>query len=92
MVGGIGNMNRLRDRFHLDVASHYGLSRSESNRLALSDKQAIEQQVLARLKGDAAMQSSVWACVRNAIHNDPLPYAQMLSISMPFAKQPIVMH
>lgn len=92
MVGGIGNMNRLRDRFHLDVASHYGLSRSDSKRLTLSDKQAIEQQVLARLKGDPAMQSSVWACVRNAIHNDPLPYAQMLSINMPLAKQPIVMH
>jgi hypothetical protein len=33
------------------------------------------------------MQSSVWACFRDAIHNDPLPYAQMLSIQMPLAIQ-----
>ena len=26
------------------------------------------------------MQSSVWPCVRDAIHKDPLPYAQMLTI------------
>ena len=31
------------------------------------------------------MQSSVWACFRDAVHNDPLPYAQMLSIQMPIA-------
>lgn len=92
MVGGIGNMNRLRDGFHSDVAVHYGLSRSESNRLSLSDKQIIERQVLAGLKGDPAMQSSVWACVRNSIHNDPLPYAQMLSIDTSLAKQPIVLN
>lgn len=29
------------------------------------------------------MQSSVWACVRDAIHNDPLPFAQLLSITAP---------
>jgi hypothetical protein len=89
MVGGIGNMNRLRDKFHVDVASHYGLSRSDSKRLTQSDKQKIERQVLTLLKGDPAMKSSVWACVRSAIHNDPLPYAQMLSINTPLAKQPI---
>jgi len=31
------------------------------------------------------MQSSVWPCFRDAIHNDPLPFAQMLSIQMPLA-------
>lgn len=89
MVGGIGNMNRLRDKFHVDVASYYGLSRSDSKRLTLSDKQKIERQILTLLKGDPAMQSSVWTCVRSSIHNDPLPYAQMLSINTPLEKQPI---
>ncbi len=31
--------------------------------------------------------SSVWACLRDAIHNDPLPFAQMLSIQMPIVTQ-----
>ena len=30
---------------------------------------------------------SVWACLRDVIHNDPLPFAQMLSIQMPIVIQ-----
>ena len=84
-MGDRGNLMRLINKFHAEVARHYGLSRSDRTRLNNADKQSLEKFVLARLKNDAAMQSSVWACFRDAIHNDPLPYAQMLSIQLPLA-------
>jgi len=61
------------------------LSKSDRKRLNIADKQTLEKLVLTRLKSDAAMQSSFWPCLRDAIHNDPLPFAQMLSIQMPLA-------
>jgi hypothetical protein len=86
MVGNTGNLMRLINKFHADVAKRYGLSRNESKRLTQGDKQTIEKQVLTQLKSDTVMQSSVWACVRDAIHNDPLPYAQLLSIQLAATK------
>lgn len=85
MVGSTGNLMRLINQFHKDVAKHYGLSRSDRAHLTNRDKQSIEKLVLTRLKGDPAMLSSVWACFRDAIHHDPMPYAQMLSIKQPLA-------
>ena len=80
LKGDKANIKRLIDLFHADVARHYGLSRSNYKRLSSKDKQSIEQQVLTRLKSDSVMLSCVWACVRDAIHKDPMPFAQMLSI------------
>ena len=85
LMGGKGNLMRLINKFHTDVARRYGLSRSDAKRLSTTDKQTLEKLVLARLKCDAVMQSRVWACFRDAIHNDPMPYAQMLSIQIPQA-------
>lgn len=82
MVGGIGNLNRLINSFYSDVARHYGLSRNERKRLSSMDKQSLVKMVLAKLENDPVMQSSVWACFRDAIQNDPMPYAQMLSIEL----------
>ena len=87
LMGDRGNLMRLINEFHAEVARHYGLSRSDRKRLNNADKQTIEKLVLTRLKTDAAMQSSVWACLRDVIHNDPLPFAQMLSIQMPVVTQ-----
>ena len=86
MVGSTGNLMRLINKFHADVARHYGLSSSDK-KLSSMDKQAIEKLVLARLKTDPVMQSSVWACIRDAVHHNPMPYAQMLSIKQPVAKK-----
>lgn len=83
MVGGIGNLSRLINQFHENVAKRYGLSRSQKKRLSDMDKQTLEKLVLTHLKSDPAQQSCIWACFRDAIHNDPLPYAQMLSIQLP---------
>ena len=85
MVGNTGNLMRLINKFHADVAGHFGLSRSDKKRLSNMDKQTIEKLVLTRLSNDPARLSSVWACLRDAIHNDPIPYAQMLSIKQPLA-------
>jgi hypothetical protein len=80
IMGGKGNLLRLINQFHLDVARHYGLSRNESKRLTSNDKVFIEKQVLSKLNTDPVMKSIIWPCVRDAIHNDPLPYAQLLGI------------
>jgi hypothetical protein len=80
LIGGKGNLMRLINLFYSEIATRYGLAKASKKRLNAKDKQSIERQVLTRLKADAAMQSSVWPCVRDAIHKDPMPYAQMLSI------------
>ena len=82
MVGNTGNLMRLINKFHADVAGHYGLSRSDKKRLSNMDKQTIVKLVLTHLKSDPAMQSCVWACFRDDIHKDPMKYAQVLSIGV----------
>jgi hypothetical protein len=83
IMGGQGNLMRLINLFHNEVAKRYGLSRSDKKRLNEADKQSIVKLVLSRLKADSVMLSGVWACVRDAISSDPTPYAQMLGIDKP---------
>ena len=85
LMGGTGNLMRLINLFHKEVARHYGLSRADYKRLSANDKQSIEQLVLARLQGDNVLKSRVWPCVRDAIHKDPQPWAQLLGIDKPKA-------
>ena len=80
IMGGKGNLMRLINLFHAEIARYYGLSRNETKRLTSKAKESLERQVLGRLAIDPAMQSMIWPCVRDAIHNDPLPYAQLLGI------------
>ena len=80
IMGGTGNLRRLINQFHLDVARNYGLSRKETKRCNNNDKALMEKQVLSKLNSDPVMKSYVWPCVRDAIHNDPFPYAQLLGI------------
>jgi hypothetical protein len=87
MVGNTGNLMRLINMFHSDVATHYGLSRSESKRLTNVDKQTMAKQVISRLKADPAIHSIVWDCFRDLIYSDPMPFVQKLSIKLPLAKQ-----
>lgn len=82
LMGGKGNLMRLINRFHKDVGHKYGLSKGDRKRLTGPDKQRLERLVLSRLKADTAMLSCVWPCIRDAIHSDPLPYAQLLSINL----------
>lgn len=82
MVGSTGNLMRLINKFHIEVARHHHLSKNNRARLNSLDRQALERLVLAHIKNDPVMKSCVWSCIRDAIHNDPLPFAQMLSIPL----------
>lgn len=82
MMGSKGDLIRLINTFHLDVARHYGLSRSDKKRLTGADKEKTEREVLMRLKGDSVMNSCVWAIVRDLIKQDPMPFALLLSIPL----------
>lgn len=80
--GDKANSYRLQNKFHADVARHHGLSQSLRKRMTTMDKQELDKLVVTQLKTDPVMLSSVWACVRDAIRKDPLPFAQMLSIKL----------
>lgn len=90
MVGGIDNLNRLINLFHSDVAKHHGLSRSDRKRLGNSDREALECEVLKRLRGDSVMSSVIWPLVRDGIKQNPTPYAQLLAINPPAKAQKII--
>lgn len=81
IMGGIGNLTRLINVFHAEVAGHYGLSRNNAKRMNLKTKESLERQILAVLAIDPVIKSLIWPCVRDAIHNDPLPYAQLLGVN-----------
>lgn len=87
LMGGTGNLKRLINLFHADVACHYGLSRNETKRLTNEQKQTIESRVLWMLELDPVMKSKIWPCVRDLIHHDPIPFAQLLSIPLAYEKQ-----
>lgn len=86
IMGNIGNLNRLRNLFYIEVACYFGLTRNETRRLSWSNKTELEKQVLLKLRTDAVMKSAIWPCVRDAIHSDPLSYAQLLGIERKPAK------
>ena len=81
LIGGTGNLMRLINLFHKEVARHYGLSRADYKRLSAKGKQSIEQAVLTCLRADCVLKSSIWSWVRDAIHKDPLSLAQLLGIN-----------
>lgn len=81
MIGNKGNLMRLINQFHKDVARHHGLSRSESKQLSAMDKRSLSKLVLMKLKTDSVMKSSIYPYVRDLIVKDPLPFAQTLSIT-----------
>ncbi|MCP5250930.1 MAG: plasmid recombination protein [Burkholderiales bacterium] len=81
IMGGRGNLMQLINRFYDDVAVNHGLSKNQSKYLAGKQKESIEQLVLSWLATDSVMKSAIWPVVRDAIHRDPLPYAQLLGIN-----------
>lgn len=82
LIGDKANLLKIINSFHMDIGKRYGLVRAESKRLLASQRQEIENAVLSGLKSDSALKSAVWPCIRDAIHKDPLPYAQALGITI----------
>jgi hypothetical protein len=83
LKGGRDNLQRLNNLFGDEVARHYGLYNSAKKRLTQADVQALERLVLNRLKSDPSMLSDVWPCIREAIHKDPMSFAETLGIKPP---------
>lgn len=83
MLGGKQKLMEMHKRFHLDVAARYGLSKAPS-KLSGASKQAASKAVLQRLRetGDKALQSKVWATLRDVIERDPMPFLMALSIEL----------
>lgn len=83
MLGGKQVLMALQKQFHFDVAGRYGLSKAPA-KLTGASKQAASTAVLQRLRerGDKALQSKVWATLRDAIERDPVPFLLALGIEL----------
>jgi hypothetical protein len=86
MDGGrvVGNKQKLiemQKHFHNGVAQRYGLSKAAA-KLTGAAKQLASKAVLDRLRetGDKAMQSQLWATIRDVIESDPAPFLMALGI------------
>ena len=90
MVGGKQKLMAMHKHFHDAVASRYGLHQAPA-RLTGASKQTGAAAVLAKLKStsDAALQSKVWATVRDAIENNPGPWLLALGIEIDVVKKPL---
>lgn len=83
LVGGTGNLIRLANLFFEEVAIHYGLSYSRAQKLSVSDRLELEGIILRSLENDPIHQSAILPAVKESIHRDPKPYAEVLSIKLP---------
>ena len=83
MLGGKQMLMAMHKQFHLDVAGRYGLNKAPA-RLTGASKQAAAKAVLQRLRetGDKALQSNLWATMRDVIESDPMPFVMALSIEL----------
>jgi hypothetical protein len=83
MLGGKQKLMEMHKQFHLGVAAHYGLSKAPT-RLTGASKQAASKAVLQRLRetGDKALQSILWATLREVIESDPMPFLMALGIEL----------
>jgi hypothetical protein len=81
LIGGRPQLLAMQTSFHEAVAASYGLRKSPA-RLAGTSKHAAVAMVLARLKetGDSALQSDVWASIRDCIENAPERFLEALSM------------
>jgi len=81
LLGGKQKLLAMQTAFHEAVASRYGLSKAPA-RLAGATKQVAAKAVLQKLRdtADAALQSKVWATLRDKIENDPASFLLALGI------------
>lgn len=80
MIGGIGNMNRLRKTWFNDVGRHYGLNQGNA-KLSKQDKDVLARAVIKTITNDPVQHSTLWPLIRDVIHSNPAPYAQHLGLT-----------
>lgn len=83
MVGGKQKLMEMQKQFHLDVAGRYGLIKAPA-KLTGASKQAAAQAVLQKLREtcDKALQSKLWATMRDVIEREPGPFLMALGIEL----------
>lgn len=81
LIGGRPQLLAMQSSFHESVATKHGLRKAPA-RLSGTGKQAAAAMVLTRLKatGDSAMQSDVWATIRDCIENAPERFLEALGM------------
>jgi hypothetical protein len=83
IVGGKQKLLVMHKQFHLDVAGRYGLNKAPA-RLTGATKESASKAILQRLRetGDSALQSKLWAAVRDKIESDPAAFLMALDIEL----------
>lgn len=83
MMGNKQKLMEMQKQFHTEVAGRYGLHKAPA-RLAGATKEAAAQAVLKRLREtrDKALESKLWATMRDLIENDPAPFLRELGIEL----------
>ena len=83
LVGGKQKLMALQKRFHAEVAGRFGLSKAPA-RLSGTARQDGAKAVLQKMResGDSAMQSRVWAAIREAVERDPAQFMLALRIEL----------
>lgn len=81
IIGGKQKLMALQKDFHAKVAALYSLSKAPA-RLSGTAKQAGARAVLQKLRetSDGALQSAVWAVIREAVERDPGQFLLALGI------------
>ncbi|TCV85872.1 MobV family relaxase [Sulfurirhabdus autotrophica] len=79
MVGNRKHLRALQDSFYIHVASKHGLRKPNRKLLGFA-KTDTEQAILNHLKNDSVMLSACWPLVRDLVHQDPFPFAELLGI------------
>lgn len=82
LVGGIGNIKRLNNLYFKEVAQKHGLKGGNPANMKMNDNLKVAREVLDKLKHDSIKQSSVYACIRDSIFSNPIPYAEMLGLKL----------
>lgn len=90
MLGGKQKLMALQKDFYTAVAARYGLSKAPA-KLTGASKLAASKAVLQRLRetGDKALQSKVWATMRDVVERDPGPFLLALGIELQAPAKPL---
>ncbi len=89
LIGGKQKLMALQKDFHAKVAAPHSLRKAPA-RLSGAAKQAGAKAVLQKLReaSDSALQSLVWAQLREAVERDPTPFLLALEIELTAPKKP----
>lgn len=84
MFGHKPRLMALRDDFHDQVASRYGLKKAPA-RLTGAAKSVVSSMVLGKLNdaADPALKSGIWLTIRDAIEADPTRFAHAMGLQIP---------